>query len=162
MNGIISMQHLKDKFKHQKLSIYSKLLVFRHFFRWAGYCVFLDWEITNDSRKLKFQKNKMTNPGLFNDTKPTWFVLFTMSVVPHRSAGRCGTAPWTPASATTCSTCRPATCWTTATPSGHTVRKTQCTLTHLRQRNYIWSIEKATPTPVYWFSLFLCIPDPET
>ena len=52
------MQQLKNKLKHQKLCIHSKLLVFRHFFRWVGYCVFLDWQITIGSRKLIFKQTK--------------------------------------------------------------------------------------------------------
>ena len=63
MNGNISMQYLKDKVKHQKLSIHSKLLVFRHVLRLVGYSVFLDLEITIDPRKLIFQKTKIPTQG---------------------------------------------------------------------------------------------------
>ena len=42
MNGNFSMKQLKDRFKHQKISIYSKLLVCMHLLRLVGYCVFHD------------------------------------------------------------------------------------------------------------------------
>ena len=60
MNGKFLMFDFVFQILHWNVSIHLKLLVFRNFLRLVGYCVYLDWEITIDSRKLIFEQTKFS------------------------------------------------------------------------------------------------------
>ena len=54
---------------HWNVSIHSKLLIFRHFLKWVGYCVYRDCQKNYWLQNVHIWTNKMPNPRLYNDTK---------------------------------------------------------------------------------------------